>query len=535
MQPLHAKAMKIVRPQQTIQDNYAAYLTDESKLSGGNADTLVFPQSEDEVVEVLKEAFDRKFPVTVSAGRTGIVGGAVPFGGILLSLEPLNRFIGIHFNRETQSWSARVQPGITVERLDDVLKKQEMPSTLNFGSAHEEADGKRFFRESAGWFYPPDPTEKTAHLGGTATTNASGARSLKYGQTRRFIRSLRVVLSDGTLLDLKRGGPAKLKGDFFCVHCLHGNANIPVPGYPTPVVKNAAGYYTNPSIELLDLFIGSEGTLGVIVELELELRKRPESVFAGVAFFRSESDALRFVQLSRSFPDFKPSVLEYFDSYSLQLLDQKRLSEEVHAAYPALPSGTMAGVYFEQENRADQIENLYSHYETLLMQCGSDMDRTWGAVDETELSKIMDYRHALPEAINALVAQRQKALPQLHKIGTDFAVPDACLETVFHLYRSTLDPLGLEYAIFGHVGENHLHVNLLPRNEDELIKAKTAYITLAKEIVALGGTVSAEHGIGKIKKSILEIMYSEDAICQMKSIKKALDPKWILGQDTLLS
>jgi len=535
MQPLHAKAMKIVQPQQAIQDNYSAYLTDESRLPGGNADALVFAKSKDEIVEVLKEAFDRTLPVTVSAGRTGIVGGAVPFGGILLSLEPLNRFLGIRFEEKTQSWLAHVQPGMTVEGLDDLLKKQELPHGLEFGSALDEADGKRFFRESANWFYPPDPTEKTAHLGGTAATNASGARSFKYGQSRRFIRSLRVVLPDGTVLDLKRGDPAKQRGDFFPVHCLHGDANVPVPEYPKPIVKNAAGYYTDHSVELLDLFIGSEGTLGVVVELELELWKRPESIFAGVAFFHSESDALRFVRLSRSFPDFRPSVLEYFDAYSLELLDQKRLSQEVHSAFPSLPSGTRAGVYFEQESRTDQIESLYAKYEPLLSECGTDMNNTWGAVDEMELMKIMNYRHALPEAINAVVAQRQKILPQLHKIGTDFAVPDAFLETVFHLYRSQLDPLGMEYTIFGHVGENHLHVNLLPRNEDELAKAKTAYIALARKIVALGGTVSAEHGIGKIKNSMLGIMFSEDAIRQMMRIKKALDPKWILGQNTILS
>lgn len=525
--------MKTIQNPKTIGEDYAAYLTDESRLSGGTADALVFPECESDIVEIFKDAYNRSIPVTVSSGRTGIVGGAVPFGGILLSLEIMNHFLGAQWLADQQTWSIRVQSGLSLEKMENQFNRQELPDQIFAASIDEKRDTARFFQESSKWFYPPDPTEKTAHIGGTVATNASGSRSFKYGQTRRFVKRIHVVLADGTLLNLKRGSQLQKRGDAFSIETNHGVVSVPVPTYAKIPIKNTAGYFTDEYVDLMDLFIGSEGTLGVITEIELELVKQSECFLAGVAYFFSESDALRFVRLARTQASYKPAILEYFDAFSLTLLENRKKANPSQSSFPTLPNGIQAAIYFEQECTAGETENVFTCYDNLLTQCGTSMNHTWGAMDEREHGKIMQFRHALPEAINTLIGQRQKTIPALHKIGTDFAVPNTRLEAVFSLYRSKLDSLGIEYVIFGHVGENHLHVNMLPKNEDELALAKQTYLELAKEIIVLGGTLSAEHGIGKIKKSMLNLMYNPDAIQQMKNLKKSLDSKWILGRDIL--
>jgi D-lactate dehydrogenase (cytochrome) len=222
-------------------------------------------------------------------------------------------------------------------------------------------------------------------------------------------------------------------------------------------------------------------------------------------------------------------VLEYFDRQSLLLLSEHHKGEN----FPIPRDHAEAAVYFEQECADSEMDRFIASYDGLLNENQTDMDHTWGAVEENEIQKMARFRHALPETINRLIAQNQKELPSLHKIGTDFAVPDACLEKVFHLYRTKLIPTGLEYVIFGHIGENHVHVNMLPKNESELGEAKTIYLELAKEIVAMGGSVSGEHGIGKIKKAVFNIQYGANAVQVMKTIKKSLDDKCILGSGTI--
>jgi D-lactate dehydrogenase (cytochrome) len=515
------KCTELIGPISAIQSEYGCYLTDESRLPGGYADSLAFPRSENEIACLLEQAHSNASPVTISSGRTGIVGGAVPFGGLLVSLERMNRFLGIRWNGEKNAWTARVQPGMSIESLDAVLKGRHIPDGVDYKDSVEEKDTARFFAESGKWFYPPDPTEGTAQIGGTAATNASGARSYRYGPTRCFIKGLRVVLADGSVLCLERGR------NFHLDH-LRNPIVVPVPEYRRPSVKNAAGYFSGDTVDLIDLFIGSEGTLGVISELTLLLAPRPSDFFAGVSFFPDEPSALGFVQALRSHPACRPSVLEYFDMRSLVLLEQN-----FEEAMPVSRSPEGTAVYFEQEVPESGPDKLMRDYENIMIKNHTGMDKTWGAVEEREWKKMVRFRHTLPETVNRLIARRQKDIPSLHKIGTDFAVSDSCLERMFSLYHEKLENSGLEYVIFGHVGENHVHVNILPRNDVELELARKLYMEMAKNIVEMGGAVSGEHGIGKIKKALLQIQYSPDALRDMKNVKSALDSRWILGQGTL--
>ncbi len=537
-EPSGISQVRIIQSEQEIKDNFKDYLMDESRLPGGHTHTLIFAHSEKQVVDTLKQAYSSDIPVTISAGRTGIVGGAVPQGGLLLSLESMNRFLGVQWNEKRKRWCVTIEPGLTVTALKDILDKKnfEKPLSLLKGKSKEQL--QQFSPISDKWFYPPDPTEQSAHLGGTVALNSSGGRSFKYGQTRNFVTGLRVILADGTVLDIKRGTALSTPDKGFVLQKQNYTMVIPVPSYETPDLKNAAGYYVKHPMDFIDYFIGSEGTLGVITQIELALEPKPELNLCYMAFFPSEEDAVYFVESIKKLCKNKttplnPTALEYFDDYSLSLLRQKRDREGPSSSIRSFPDYARAALYLEQEGKNEDLETLCSEYIKILAECNASGDDAWGALNQAEREKLSQFRHAVPEEINSLIAERQRTHPHIHKIGTDFSVPDEALKTMLSSYRSHLDKENLEYAIFGHIGDNHLHVNVLPRDEKDWEKAKTLYLEFARQAVSLGGTVSSEHGIGKIKKALLPLMYCPRTIQEMKQVKKALDPKSILGPDIL--
>ncbi|MFO7889166.1 MAG: FAD-binding oxidoreductase [bacterium] len=530
--------VRIVQSPEKITDRYSDYLVDESRFSGGHADELVFAHTEKQVVDTLKRAYTSEIPVTVSAGRTGIVGGAVPQGGILLSLESMNHFLGARWYEERKCWCVQVEPGLTIKDLKDILDKKKFEEPLSVLKGDPKKQLEKFSQESDHWFYPPDPTEQSAHLGGTVALNSSGARSFKYGQTRMFVTGLRVALTDGTLLDIQRGATLSTPDKGFVIQIENDQIVVPVPSYQSPEVKNAAGYFVRHPMDFVDFFIGSEGTLGVITAIELALVPKPEFILRYVAFFHSEDDALCFVHSIKKRSGIQsdtiaPAALEYFDAYSLDLLRQKRAGEGSGSAIPDFPAYARAAIYLEQEGRNEDLEAYCSEYIEILSECNASGEDAWGAIDEAEMEKINKFRHAVPEQINAIIAERKRTCPEIHKIGTDFSVPDDALVPILQIYRSHLNKEHFEYAIFGHIGDNHLHVNVLPGDTEELNKAKALYMEFARKAVSYGGTVSGEHGIGKIKRALLPIMYSQKTIGQMKQVKKRLDPKNLLGPGIL--
>lgn len=317
-------------------------------------------------------------------------------------------------------------------------------------------------------------------------------------------------------------------------HQERGQERIVHPPRIRPVrVKSTAGYWGGTPLDWIDLFIGSEGTLGVITEIELRLSRKPESVFGGLAFFRTEEQALSFVRLAASQDGPRPSVLEFFDAAGIRLAAGRESGAGKSFSFPFDPESAGCAVYFEQECTTDRMEESLDGYGRLLSRCGSSLDEAWGAMDERELRRIADFRHALPEAINTVIGQRKRIHPAIHKVSTDFAVPEESFHGLFRFYREHLDPTGLEYVIFGHIGENHVHLNVLPGSEEELTAAVQVGRDLAIEAVRLGGTVSAEHGIGKLKKHLLALQFGPEDLDSMIRLKKELDPGCILGRGSL--
>ena len=166
---------------------------------------------------------------------------------------------------------------------------------------------------------------------------------------------------------------------------------------------------------------------------------------------------------------------------------------------------------------------------------GAGSSRAWTWVGRTDVDRERQrlFRHAVPESVNLMIDERRKTDPTITKLGSDMSVPDDRLLDVMALYRSTLAEEGLESAVWGHIGDNHLHVNVLPRNAEDHARGKVLFERWAAEVSAMGGAVSAEHGVGKLKRAFLLPMYGEEGVRSMAATKRALDPEGLLGRGNL--
>jgi D-lactate dehydrogenase (cytochrome) len=510
---------------QILTNGFDDYLRDESNVAGGRATVVALPVSFGEVVEFVRQCAQRKTKLTVSGARTGIVGGAVPFGGAVLSMERMNAIKEFVYEPFRDEWRVKLEPGVLLSDLQQCIQAKTAPDgRIIQGMADFQNDRRRFF-------FPVDATESSASIGGITATNASGARSFGYGPARAYVRALQVVLSDSDVVNLRRGeNRTELAGKIRLTTALGKNIFIPAPHYPMPRVKHTAGFYNSPGLDVIDLFVGSEGLLGVIVEIELALMAEPEIWFGGLAFFPGEREAVQFVRRVRDsgiITACRPVALEYFDSAALQLFNGSGQRKELQL--PEIPAYGRAAIFFEQGCRESEMEIVYEAWEKALDDCGSSFDDVWSAADPKNNLKLKRMRHLVPEAVNRIVSENRRRCPTVHKVGTDLAVPNPYLDDLIKVYRERLAEEQIPAVIFGHIGNNNLHVNMLPGDEISLKKAKSLHLEWAKWAVERGGTVIAEHGIGKIKGELLKLLYSETELAEMRAVKQALDPGDLLG------
>ncbi len=451
-----------------------SYFEDSSNLQGGHADGLFLPENDKDIQDIAKEGSSNRLPLTISAGTTGATGGCIPFGGWLIGTEKLNRIIEI----DDRNRIAVVQPAVSLEVLDKELKK-------------------------SGLLYPPDPTETTAFLGGTVATNASGSRSFRFGATRDWVKRLKVILTTGEILDIKRPGPLSASYPSLLTH------------YQMPAVKNAAGYYSKPGMDLIDLFIGSEGTLGIVTEIEVGLISRFHDTFDIIAFFPTENEAVDFAFEVKKH---EALTLEYFDHNSLELL---------RPLYKQIPSSAGAAVYLETEINKDNGSTYLDFWAQILKKHKVKLEDAWIGMNNKQKEELRKFRHAMPESINEEFKKHNTV-----KFASDIAVPENSFREMFDYYNSELEPISgrIFWVKFGHIGQQHLHVNLVPRTQADIPLAKETIMRFVKKAVSLGGTCSAEHGIGKIKHDYLKEMYGDQGIAEMVRVKKYFDPACILNQ-----
>ncbi len=504
-------------------------LRDESRRTG-TADGIAFPTTSHELCALLQQATQAGRQVTIQGARTGIAAGAVPDGGLVISLSRMDRLLGVSIAPDGQA-RVRAQPGVTLQALRTFLEGAT-EDTSNWEAASRAA---LTTLRSRRWIFTPDPTETSASLGGMVACNASGACSFAYGAIRRHIHSLTVALADGDLLELERGAQ-QATGRHFRLTTRSGRVlSGPLPAYELPKVKNAAGYYVAPDMDLLDLFIGSEGTLGVIAEIELTLHPRPPLTLGVVCFLPDEPCALDLVEWVRD-PQpqagaQRPVAVEYFDHGVLELL---RAARAQGAHLPPLADHWQEAIYVEYAVTDDAaLDACSAALATWIETHGGCTDDTWASCDDLGRQRLKEFRHAAPEYVNLRIAERKRQHAGLTKLGTDLAVPDAYLRPVMAMYRRDLAAAHLEYVVFGHIGDNHVHVNILPRDMQEYAQGKALYETWARQVVAWGGSVSAEHGIGKLKTNLLHVMYGAEGIAAMRALKRIFDPATLLGVGNL--
>lgn len=525
--------VKQVQGEAQIKADYSLYLTDESKTTARTVEWLFFPKNEAELAAVVQEMSARQIPVTVAGSRTGLVGGCVPDAGALISMEHFDQITSIDFDENAQEWRATLQANVSLKSLQEALKFKRFPGIENCANPHLLQSLARFKNDPYTYFYPPDPTEMSAAIAGTAATNASGARTFRYGPTRDWIRSLRVLLMNGEVLEIPRGRYfASTDGKFTLCDSHSTTTTITVPDYNLPKIKNAAGFYVCPGMDLIDLFIGSEGVLGILCEVQVALLKQQPKL-SMVQFLASDEQAVELTIALRSNPALQLDFLEFYSGNALNLLRQRQSSEFVQVGMPHIPAEAGAAIFFELnfDPRSDEID--LAALQQSLLSCGADAANSWVAYEPRELERLKAFRHLLPETVNGIIAERKKLHPGIHKLGTDLSVPDDSLRTMWRLYRDGCNASGLEWLAFGHIGNNHLHVNILPRDEHEVEQGLTLYTQFAQKAVALGGSVSAEHGIGKLKRKFFRLMFTPTQVEQMKRVKAALDPLGLLNPGNL--
>jgi glycolate oxidase len=448
-----------------------AYARDASGLEMV-PDAVARPTTIDEVRELVRAAIAERTPITPAGAQTSTTAASIADHGVLLSMAAMGKTIDV----DPVSLVARVQPGVTVGGLNKQLAE-------------------------IGLRFAPDPTsENDATVGGAIACNASGARSLRYGPTRAHVRSVHVIDGAGELVHLRR----------------------------PQLEKNTVGFFA--AQDPVDWIVGSEGTLGVIVEAELALVPLPAQEIGLAMPFAGDHDALAFVAAARErgdvTPAHRPQCLEFFDGAALAIA-----RESVGGSWMR---GATALVYLEQAADAgDDVDAALERWLSLGESYGVNAADISVYADAASLRDARRFRHAVPAHMNERGSARRPHGGR--KVSTDWAVPYRQLAGAIDAARRFADERGVEQAvIYGHAGNGHPHQNFIANDPDDLRRINEVVDATIEMVLALGGTVAAEHGLGKLKRHWLRVQLSAAQLGVMQAIKTSLDPLGLFAPGNVL-
>ena len=434
----------------TSDEDLEKHSLDESLEPPHRPEVVVRPGDTGEVSAVMRLASEHRIPVTPQGSRTGLSGGAHPvLGGIALSTERMNGILEI----DQDNLMAVVEPGVLI--MDLHAKTEEL-----------------------GLLYPPDPGEETGSLGGNINTNAGGVRGMKYGVTRDFVQGLEVVIASGEVLNL--GGKT---------------------------VKNSTGY------SLLDLVIGSEGTLGIVTKATLRLVPKPRHTALVYVPYESTRDAARTVsEIVRR--KVVPFALEYVPQHAVQVAEkylERELPDNSHPAY------LLIGV---EGNSQEEVESALETVGEVCLEMGA-VD-AYVADTEARQQRLWEARKCLFEAY--------KAFWQIDEV--DSCVPRDRIPDYIERAEEVAERHGVVVANIGHAGDGNVHSIIVRGDLEEEAWRKTLEAVVSELIeisIDIGGTISGEHGVGYAKKGYLVDQVGETQVELMRSIKRAFDPGNILN------
>ena len=481
-------------------------MSDAAHVPGGFASGVAHPGSA-AAVAALVQASHRVLPI---GAQSSLTGGATPRGDLVISTRALT-----DINRLSDQ-TVRVGAGVPLAELQRTLA----------------ADGL---------YYPPVPTYDGAFAGGTIATNAAGAATFKYGSTRPWVDALSVVLADGSLVEVRRGEVSASPDGWFELRAPTGDlVRVPVPTYVMPdVAKLSAGYFARPGMDLIDLFIGSEGTLGIVTDATFRVIPLPKRCVVLVTCDADSqavavTSALRREAIANWRGDgvLDVSAVEYIDSRSLAFVPDEVTSR----AGIRRPTGTTV-LLLIQLDVADREDQALGRMSTVLDDCGVTVDpQVAPAGDDRGAARLFDLREAVPAGVNAAVATAKNRIhPDIQKVAGDLIVPFDRQEEALAMYRETFDRYSLDYAIWGHMSDGNMHPNVVPRSLVDVDQGRTAILEIARRVVAMGAAPLAEHGVGRsaIKQQLLRELYGEQGLNEMRAVKRALDPEWKLSAGVL--
>lgn len=431
-------------------DTLAAHSTDKW-FAAHKPDAVVFAKSTDDVSKLLQFASREKIPVTARGGGFGYVGGCVPVrGGIALSMARMNQIKEISFSDAV----AIVEPGVFTADLKAAVRAEKL-------------------------FYPPDPASmKDCTIGGNVATNAGGPRCLKYGVTRHYVIGLEVVLANGAVL--RTGGR---------VH------------------KNKTGF------DLIGLFVGSEGMLGIVTEITLSLLPLPPARATLSAAFATAAQAAETVQAIFA-AGFLPSSLEIADRFTLEAA-RRDLGKMI------VPEGN-AHLLVDLDGQEESVRAESAAIRKLLEKRKPNVLET--AIGEADCEKLWALRRQFSNSLRAT---------GLTKLNEDVVVPRSHLVDLIEFAEKLQARYGFPIACFGHAGDGNIHVNIMADryNRDAAVREKVerALDDLFAQVLAWGGVISGEHGIGLAKKRWWPQATSDVARDLHRSLKQALDSSGILN------
>lgn len=504
----------------------AAHLEDAAHYPGGTADAVARPRTEADIAAVLAEGR----PVLTVGAQSSLTGGATPTGAIVLSTTRLTT-IEPPTGREV-----RVGAGVPLATLLEDLARN-------------------------GLDFPPVPTYLGATVGGIIATNAAGAATYKYGTTRQWVEGLTVVLAAGDVIDIRRGQHVLDASGVFVIDGPGGRREVPVPTYVMPdVVKRSAGYHAAPSMDVVDLFIGAEGTLGVIAAATLRLQPARAGLCYALVPCVDEPRALALVgdlrrQSHETWRTQDPAgidvaAIEHMDGRSLQILREDGADRKYEVSWPA-SAGLLLLIQLELPPLTQ--DDAYEQISTALDQDGPDTPLArfcrvldaHGVLDDTELAlpgdrkraeQLLGVREAVPAGVNARVGRAKRDIDgRIAKTAADMVVPFEKFGEMMDVYRAGFARRGLDVATWGHVSDGNVHPNVLPRSYEDVEAGKAAILEFGVEVARLGGCPLAEHGVGRhpVKQALLRQLYGDEGIEQMRRVKRALDPQGLLAPGVL--
>ena len=473
-----------------------SYERDWSNMPG-YADAVARPVNSVECAILLYLFSNAHIPITISAGKTNLTGSATPKSGLLISTELMSS---------------------PKSKINIKSKTAEVP----IGEILENVREKILTDSNHHLYYPVDPTSrKDARIGGTISCNASGFIPGEKGATRYWVESLSILLLNGQLIKARRGQYTSKKNKFFI-----DNSEICVPTYSRPKIKNASGPYTadGEEIDFVDLIIGSEGIFGMIVGCELRLDNLSKNHLDLFIPLESESEAINFyyyIEDLKKAKNFNIKALEYFGYNCQDYMNNKEylFSDE-----------NEVGIYIQIPIFNKKIEDVVEEWMAFLedSNCGIKLSKVLILNEPQNWKRFFDARHSIP--VNAL--EKTIRLDAVSMI-TDTIVPPENFKYFLDYTHRTIKKSKIDYLLFGHLGDCHLHFHLIHSKSEQNI-AEKVYHDIVKESSRLGGVYSAEHGTGKRKRNDFLECYGIEASNQVKLCKSCFDPNMLLNQGNVI-